>query len=318
MFLIFIIILILYYLYTVIKSWVAKWSHKCNCNRWDNMSMLELTAIIENMIIESHREKLIKSEKIVSASEYATTGGKHIRGIIVFIIARSLSEHMNDTITSAILSVEYLHNASLVIDDHPDFDNDTMRRGRETTHKKFGPMISQLTALNLVIMGLYHLHKIGGYDIIDIYKKILIDACEGQYLDSITNITDTDISELRSYKKTHAFFQYACVLGMMCVIKNRATVDKLMPTIMEIGKLLGDAYQIMDDCNDYEDDKKRNKWNYVNHYGMDRAKSVMTFNIIRSKELINNIAVNKLPNLDSLIKSIYDIDKQKDKIEEQR
>ena len=69
---------------------------------------------------------------------YSTlAGGKRLRPIFVIIAAELFGKKASDIMPAA-CAVEYLHTYSLVHDDLPAMDNDDLRRGKPTCHKKFG------------------------------------------------------------------------------------------------------------------------------------------------------------------------------------
>lgn len=76
-------------------------------------------------------------------------GGKRIRPLLVFAVADLSGTGYKNAIEYA-LSIEFIHSYSLIHDDLPSMDNDDYRRGRFSTHKKFGEANAILTgdALN--------------------------------------------------------------------------------------------------------------------------------------------------------------------------
>lgn len=82
------------------------------------------------------------------AMRYALLGGgKRIRPLMVLDIARRCAP-TNDwkhLAMPAALAVEYVHAYSLIHDDLPCMDNDDMRRGKPTTHRRFGDAVAILT-----------------------------------------------------------------------------------------------------------------------------------------------------------------------------
>ncbi|MDR2399081.1 MAG: polyprenyl synthetase family protein [Endomicrobium sp.] len=82
---------------------------------------------------------LPKDNSIISQSmRYSVlAGGKRLRPIFVFLAAEILGGEVKDVLPAA-CAVEYLHTYSLVHDDLPAMDNDDLRRGMPTNHKKFG------------------------------------------------------------------------------------------------------------------------------------------------------------------------------------
>jgi geranylgeranyl pyrophosphate synthase len=92
-------------------------------------------------------------KQLAAACSHALIGGKRLRPILLMEIARAIAcrdkREPVDAGDSA-LGVEYLHTASLVIDDLPDFDDDNIRRGQPSVHALTSPAVAQLAALSLV------------------------------------------------------------------------------------------------------------------------------------------------------------------------
>ena len=66
------------------------------------------------------------------------TGGKRIRPLFVFAAAESLGTFSEKSAINSALSIELIHTYSLVHDDLPCMDDDDLRRGHPTVHKKYG------------------------------------------------------------------------------------------------------------------------------------------------------------------------------------
>lgn len=64
-------------------------------------------------------------------------GGKHFRPALVFAVGRTFRASDEKLVRTA-AAVEMIHTYSLIHDDLPSMDNDDLRRGRATCHKKFG------------------------------------------------------------------------------------------------------------------------------------------------------------------------------------
>ena len=76
--------------------------------------------------------------KIREAVQYPLhTGGKRIRPLFVYAAAEAFSNHNPQSALCSALSIELIHTYSLVHDDLPCMDNDDMRRGKPTVHKKY-------------------------------------------------------------------------------------------------------------------------------------------------------------------------------------
>lgn len=107
-------------------------------------------------IIEKHRDFINKYlnvyfndkgsyNKIIydSASYSLNIGGKRIRPILFLLTYGLYKENYKDVIEMA-SAIEMIHTYSLIHDDLPCMDNDDLRRGMPTNHKKFGENIAVL------------------------------------------------------------------------------------------------------------------------------------------------------------------------------
>jgi len=89
-----------------------------------------------NKEIENFSKKAPKTIK--ESMIYATCdGGKRVRPVLCFALADALGISFEEVEKFAI-AIEFIHSYSLVHDDLPSMDNDDYRRGKLSTHKKFG------------------------------------------------------------------------------------------------------------------------------------------------------------------------------------
>lgn len=210
---------------------------------------------------------------IKAPSEYALVSGKRLRPMIVLSIG-------NDIPVSLALFIEYVHNASLVVDDLPCMDNDTERRGQPTLHVRYSQHMAQLVAYNLMVTAMKHLSD-GLISLRKLYTPEQYDRmselvnsevnenlsytgiCGGQLLD----LTDDDVDELsdrlqkeRVIKainlKTGCLFAVSFVLGWVAKGVDREL--KHVEDVKDIGMSFGTCYQIVDDLRDIESDTAKN------------------------------------------------------------
>ena len=85
----------------------------------------------------------IKNNKLRDIIGYSLKGGKRLRSMIVLDLSYNIS---NNYLFNMALSIELLHNASLIMDDLPCMDDDKYRRGRECVHIKYGVRPAKLAA----------------------------------------------------------------------------------------------------------------------------------------------------------------------------
>lgn len=265
--------------------------------------------------------------RLSEACGKALAGGKRIRSVILMEIARATmvrqygagsSGNAGTTAASIIdasdaaLFIEYVHSASLVIDDLPEFDNDLTRRGKPSIHAEMGTAVAQMAALSLVAAAFQnicrqidwirdhcpefkHVDRVGILMCNDISRALgALGAAGGQYMDvsSVDDLIQEHGPEALfdlMYKKTATFFEMAVVIGWLV-----AGGDIEQVSIMrDIGFHLGTAFQIADDIGDMESDAERAKqgksgWNFANEYGRDYAKEEVTSNLLAAQNLMKS------------------------------
>ena len=84
--------------------------------------------------------------KIMEAMQYSVTaGGKRLRPMLLWEVYRMFGGMYEDVVAPFMVAIEMIHTYSLVHDDLPAMDNDTYRRGKLTTHAKYGEAMGVLT-----------------------------------------------------------------------------------------------------------------------------------------------------------------------------
>ena len=212
-------------------------------------------------------KKFIKKQKktnLISSMKYGLfPGGKKIRSKILLDLGLLFNVNYK-TLIKIGAAVECIHAYSLIHDDLPCMDNDSLRRGKPSTHIKFGESTAVLAGNSLLTMSFEILSdpKLMITDKIKINLIKKLSECSGhsgiaggQYLDlnfenkkiSQKKITDMEI------KKTGKLFSFCCMVPAIIKNKNISTV-KFFETI---GSEIGLLFQIADDLIDYRGDTKR-------------------------------------------------------------
>lgn len=212
--------------------------------------------------------------KIREVTEYALNSGKRLRPMLIL----SLFPDQDSAAQHFALFIEYVHNASLIIDDLPCMDNDSERRGSATVHAKYGQHVAQLVAFNLMIVGMKHLSD--GLSLLrsryapEIYNRLvdqinaevndnlgMAGVCGGQLMDLTDkpnmNISDRQLKE-RIIKiislKTGTLFAISFMLGWILTDPQPAGIA----LAKNMGFSFGMCYQIIDDLRDIETDTAKN------------------------------------------------------------
>ena len=209
-------------------------------------------------------KKYLRKQKysgLISPMNYGLfSGGKKIRSKILVDVGKIFNISYKKLITIG-AAVECIHAYTLIHDDLPCMDNDLTRRGKPSTHVKFGEATAVLAGNSLLTLA-FEILSDKKLNIKEKTKNILIDKLSrcaghtgiagGQFLDldfEKKNIPFKKIIDMQ-LKKTGKLFGYCS--SVPAIIKND-NVKKINP-FEAIGSDLGLLFQISDDLIDYKGD----------------------------------------------------------------
>ncbi|WP_206483358.1 octaprenyl diphosphate synthase [Thalassotalea sp. G2M2-11] len=179
-------------------------------------------------------------------------GGKRMRPMLTVLAARALGYTNTDHIDIAAI-IEFIHTATLLHDDVVDESN--MRRGRETANALFGNSASVLVGDFLYTRSFQMMTQLGNMRIMDILSDATNIVAEGEVL-QLMNCNDASTTEASYmqviYCKTAKLFEAATRLA--AVISNQSPA--IEQAMLDYGKYLGTAFQLVDDIMDYTADAK--------------------------------------------------------------
>ena len=203
------------------------------------------------------------NSKLLPAMKYGLfPGGKKIRSKVLIDFGSLLSIEYK-TLIAIGASVECIHAYSLIHDDLPCMDNDKIRRGKPSTHIKFGESTAVLAGNSLLTMAFEILSsptlKISEKIKINLIKKLSecsghLGIAGGQYLDlsyEKKKISKNKIIEME-IKKTGKLFSFCCAAPE--IIKNKNI--KEIKFFENIGSDIGLLFQIADDLIDFKGNSK--------------------------------------------------------------
>jgi farnesyl diphosphate synthase len=204
------------------------------------------------------------NSELVPAMKYGLLpGGKKIRSKILIDIGSLLSIDYKTLITVG-AAVECIHAYSLIHDDLPCMDDDKIRRGKPSTHVKFGESTAVLAGNSLQTMACEILAgnslKLKEKTKISLIKKLSecsghLGIAGGQFLDlsyEKKKISKNKIIEMEK-KKTGKLFSFCCAAP--AIIRNRS--NKEIKFFENIGLNIGLLFQIADDLIDFKGDSKK-------------------------------------------------------------
>src|SRR5687768_5962487 len=182
------------------------------------------------------------------------SGGKHLRPAIVFAFGRAFGAP-DDKLVRTACAVEMIHTYSLIHDDLPSMDDDDLRRGRETCHKKFGEASAILAGDALQVLSFQAISEdvrlTAGkrVELISRLGRAATRMVVGQQLDleaeGETSISIEHVERIHR-NKTGALIRFSAEAG--AVIAGAGEHE--FASISSYGESLGLLFQIKDDLLD--------------------------------------------------------------------
>ena len=205
-----------------------------------------------------------------------------------------------ENIWLATSALEMLHTFSLIHDDLPCVDNDDYRRGKLTSHKKFGEATAVMAGDALCVQAFELMGRAGDARAIEVLAHLL--GTYGMIGGEMTDIecegkkVDLEIVDYIHYHKTAALIEASLQVGAMLAGAD----DKSIEAIRNYGRSIGLAFQIVDDIldivstteelgKDAGSDIEKGKATYPSIVGLENSRT-------KAKELYNE----SLKALDSL------------------
>ena len=210
-----------------------------------------------NYYLNSYLSKFNSSNLIVPMKYGLFPGGKKIRSKIIFDVGKIFNVKKRNLLILA-ASVEAIHAYSLIHDDLPCMDNDKLRRGKPSTHIKFGESTAILAG-NSLLTTAFEILSDENLKVEDKIKAKLINflsRCSGQtgiaggqYLDLSYEKKKVSLQKILNMelKKTGKLFEFCCVAPLL-IKKNK----KNLKAFSKIGKDVGLLFQIVDDMIDFK------------------------------------------------------------------
>ena len=184
------------------------------------------------------------------------SGGKRLRPLLVYL-ASELGSAPTKAQDNVGCSVELIHCYSLIHDDLPAMDDDSLRRGKPTCHKKFGDAIAILAGDALQPLAYTLITESNQIEDKTKVKlvSILSKACgwDGMVEGQILDISDHDYFSLEELDSMH--MKKTGILIIACLEMGGMISDLPEPEIKllkQFGKKVGLAFQIRDDVIDLE------------------------------------------------------------------
>jgi geranylgeranyl pyrophosphate synthase len=205
----------------------------------------------------------IQPEKLHESMRYSVlSDGKRIRPVLVYATGEAFGLPL-ETLDGPACAVEIIHAYSLIHDDLPSMDDDDLRRGRPTCHKKYDEATAilagdALQALSFHILAHDPKIRVNSQQRLSMIDMLAIASgsrgmAGGQAIDLAAVGQSLNITELENMHihKTGALIKASAELGALSV---ENVEPELFSRVSQYAKCIGLAFQIKDDILDIEGD----------------------------------------------------------------
>ena len=252
----------------------------------------ELNAYVEkiNAALEEYLKSADNPQKIIyEAMSYSVfAGGKRLRPVLLLEACKICGGKTADAMPFA-CAMEMIHTYSLIHDDLPAMDNDDLRRGRPTSHIKFGEATAILVGDSLLNKAFETMAQSKSENALKVISIIAQSSgtegmIGGQIVDMESEGREIDLDTLRYLHslKTGAIIRSSCTAGAV-LGGGDETAIKAMD---EFAINLGIAFQIRDDILDVTgseeelgkpigSDKEQGKNTYVSLLGLEKSEELV-------------------------------------------
>lgn len=237
-------------------------------------------------------------------------GGKRVRPVLGLAVCDILGVDF-ESAKYFLLALEFIHSYSLVHDDLPCMDDDDYRRGKLSTHKKFGEALGVLTGdalLNLAVEICLKKQDFSQKDLNAMRVLFEYSGYSGMIAGQVLDIQGEDVNKPTEDDLNAIYInKTAKLLTAPLLIASCLSGGKFFNELKEYGYSLGMTFQIVDDIMDVEcsreqigktpnKDAEENKLTSIKVFGLEGAKAKAEYYFNKSIDAIRNV-----PNNDFLV-----------------
>ena len=232
-------------------------------------------------------------------------GGKRIRPLLLLELIQAFGLELAEAHYQVAAALEMIHTGSLIHDDLPAMDDDDYRRGRLTSHKKFGEDMAILAGDSLFLdpYGLLARAELPSQVKVDLISELSLASgsfgmVAGQVLDMQGEGQAISLEDLKNIhaNKTGKLLAYPFVAAGLIAEVEQSVQDKLR----RIGELLGLAFQVRDDILDMtasfeelgktpQKDLAAAKSTYPAFLGLDGAKNFFNQTLDEAVDILKDL-----------------------------
>lgn len=256
-------------------------------------------------IQDFYQNKEVSADLTETILYSAEAGGKRIRPLLLLELLEGFGLELTPAHFQVAAALEMIHTGSLIHDDLPAMDNDDYRRGRLTSHKKFGEDMAILAGDSLFLdpYGLVAMSELPSQVKVDLIAELSLAAgsfgmVAGQVLDMQGEGRKLTMDQLQTIhaNKTGKLLAYPFVAAGIIAQAGQSVLGKLR----QAGEFLGLAFQVRDDILDVtasfeqigktpQKDLAAEKSTYPALLGLDGARDFFDETLEQAKSLLEQL-----------------------------
>lgn len=256
-------------------------------------------------IQEFYQSKEVSADLTETILYSIEAGGKRIRPLLLLELLEGFGLELTPAHFQVAAALEMIHTGSLIHDDLPAMDNDDYRRGRLTSHKKFGEDMAILAGDSLFLdpYGLVAMAELPSQVKVDLIAELSLAAgsfgmVAGQVLDMQGEGRKLTMDQLQTIhaNKTGKLLAYPFVAAGIIAQAGQSVLGKLR----QVGELLGLAFQVRDDILDVtasfeqigktpQKDLAAEKSTYPALLGLDGARDFFDETLEQAKSMLEQL-----------------------------
>src|SRR5437899_2972410 len=262
----------------------------------------------DRLAVDAALERLLPAQtappsSVHTAMHYSVfAGGKRIRPILCLETARIFSSDVTPAVHPA-CAIEFIHTYSLLHDDLPALDNDGLRRGKPTCHKKFGEAVAILAGDALLTLAF---ESIGATPVpaerrVAILTEVATSAgtVNGMVGGQVADIeaegrrVEPQMLEYIHRSKTAALIRASITAGALCA----GASDNDVARLRRFGETIGWAFQVTDDILDVEESSAALGKTAGKDIAQEKATYPAVYGLERSHAIANDLATKAIAEL---------------------
>jgi geranylgeranyl diphosphate synthase type II len=271
---------------------------------------MKLSAFFEEdrLTVDAALERLLPAESTPPTSIHAAmrysvfAGGKRMRPILCLEAARIFEAEVAPALYPA-CALEFIHTYSLIHDDLPALDNDDLRRGKPTCHKKFGEAIAILAGDALLTLAFESI----GATPVPSERRVAILTEVATAAGTVNGMVGGQVADIEAEgkrveprmleyihrSKTAALIRAAVAAGGLCA----GAVPEDVARLRRFGETIGWAFQVTDDILDVEESSAALGKTAGKDVAQQKATYPSVFGLERSHEIAKELATKAIAEL---------------------